>query len=300
MSGGRASPDRASPPIRSARRSAGAASHTHRPPRRISFREAAASTAPPPGLRTIGRPTAPGGDGASTGFTRNLGTDLRNDHPISLTYNSLLATRDGELRPVDGAQRWPPGSGSVVGDTTTTMRWIAAAAPADVFHAYVAANCWQILANHPDVDGRRIGIVGHSYGGKWAMFASCLYDKFACAAYSDPGIVFDEARPNVNYWEPWYIGWQAGFTRRPGVPSQDNPRTGPYKMLYESGRDLHELLALMAPRPLLVSGGAEDTPQRWTALNHVVAVNRLLGLENRVAMTHRPGHNPTEQSNEQV
>jgi hypothetical protein len=104
----------------------------------------------------------------------------------------------------------------------------------------------------------------------------------------------------VNYWEPWYIGWQAGFTRRPGVPSQDNPRTGPYKTLYESGRDLHELLALMAPRPLLVSGGAEDTPQRWTALNHVVAVNRLLGLENRVAMTNRPGHNPTEQSNEQV
>ena len=27
----------------------------------------------------------------------------------------------------------------------------------------------------------RIGIVGHSYGGKWALFASCLYDKFACA-----------------------------------------------------------------------------------------------------------------------
>ncbi|MCX9156992.1 citrate transporter [Niveibacterium sp. 24ML] len=31
------------------------------------------------------------------------------------------------------------GSGSVVGDTTTTMMWIAGVAPADVLHAYVAA-----------------------------------------------------------------------------------------------------------------------------------------------------------------
>jgi Na+/H+ antiporter NhaD/arsenite permease-like protein len=31
------------------------------------------------------------------------------------------------------------GSGSVVGDTTTTMMWIAGVAPAEVFHAYVAA-----------------------------------------------------------------------------------------------------------------------------------------------------------------
>lgn len=31
------------------------------------------------------------------------------------------------------------GSGSVVGDTTTTMMWIAGVAPPDVFHAYVAA-----------------------------------------------------------------------------------------------------------------------------------------------------------------
>jgi hypothetical protein len=31
-----------------------------------------------------------------------------------------------------------------------------------------------------------------------------------------------------------------------------------------------------------------------------VAVNRLLGLENRVAMTNRPAHSPTAESNEQI
>ena len=51
--------------------------------------------------------------------------------------------------------------------------------------AYAAANAWYALASRPEVDSKRIGIVGHSYGGKWAMFASCLFDKFACAAWSD-------------------------------------------------------------------------------------------------------------------
>ena len=32
-----------------------------------------------------------------TGFTRNLGTDLSNDHPISFTYNDALAVQDTEL-----------------------------------------------------------------------------------------------------------------------------------------------------------------------------------------------------------
>ena len=57
----------------------------------------------------------PAGEGVTSGFTRFLGTDLRNDHPISVTYSSALAARDGELRPVDAAQRWPAGSGSVIG-----------------------------------------------------------------------------------------------------------------------------------------------------------------------------------------
>lgn len=166
--------------------------------------------------------------------------------------------------------------------------------------AYTAANMYNALANMKFVDPKRVGITGHSYGGKWSMFASCLYEKFACAAWSDPGIVFDESRANVNYWEPWYIGWQPGQQRERGTVTPQRPRTGPYKQLMEMGRDLHELHALMAPRPFLVSGGAEDQPERWKALNHAIAVNKLLGYRNRVAMTNRPTHAPTAESNEQL
>ena len=166
--------------------------------------------------------------------------------------------------------------------------------------AYIAANCAQALADLPEVDAKRIGVVGHSYGGKWAMFASCLSEKFACAVWSDPGIVFDEKRPSVNYWDPWYLGAQPGPPRPAGLPDESHPRTGAYRTLIEKGMDLTELHALMAPRPFLVSGGAEDTPARWPALNHAIAVNRLLGYRDRVGMSNRPKHDPTVESNEQI
>lgn len=46
--------------------------------------------------------TMPPGAGVDTGFTRNLGVNLTNDHPISFTYDAQLASDDGELRVPDG------------------------------------------------------------------------------------------------------------------------------------------------------------------------------------------------------
>ncbi len=168
--------------------------------------------------------------------------------------------------------------------------------------AYAAANAWNVLANTEGVDSTRIAIAGHSYGGKWAMFASCLYDKFACGVWSDPGIVFDETKGSgVNYWEPWYLGyypppWENTW-RKTGMI--ENAK-GLYPKLKQEGYDLHELHALMAPRPFLVSGGSGDQPVRWTSLNHTIAVNKLLGYKNRVAMTNRKEHSPNKESNEQM
>ena len=109
------------------------------------------------------------------------------------------------------------------------------------------------------------------------MFASCLYDKFACAAWSDPGIVFDETkRGYINYWEPLYLVYypppwkdtwnKNGYTKAKGI----------YSQLRKNGHDLHEIRALMAPRPFLVSGGFSDGPERWIPLNHTILINRIL------------------------
>ena len=168
--------------------------------------------------------------------------------------------------------------------------------------AYTAANCNTVLAGLPEVDPTRIGVIGHSFGGKWAMFASCLDERFAAAVWCDPGIVWNERDPNANYWEPWYLGFDAslGKQREEGVVSADRPRTGAYKRLLEEGHDMNELHALMAPRPFLVSGGAQDSLDHWPALNHAIALYKFLGLENRVGMTIRDGHTPTPLSNAQV
>lgn len=180
--------------------------------------------------------------------------------------------------------------------------------------AYLAANAHRFLTKRPDVIADRIGIVGHSFGGKWSLFASCLYEPFACAVWSDPGIVFDERNRrkenpggSVNYWDVWYLGFELGKiadSKNPGpfrkLPSEGQARTGAYKQLVEGNHDLVELHALMAPRPFLVSGGTADMPERWPALNHAIAANRLLGYENRVAMTNRKEHGPSEADNEQV
>ncbi len=180
--------------------------------------------------------------------------------------------------------------------------------------AYAAANAHTVLAQRPEVMADRIGIVGHSFGGKWAMMASCLYDKFACAVWSDPGILFDERdrrkqnpSGSVNYWDVWYLGFELGKVADPKnvggfrkLPSEGQLRTGAYKLLVEGGHDLLELHALMAPRPFLVSGGTADLPERWPALNHAIAVNKLLGHDHRVAMTNREPHGPTVEANEQV
>ena len=66
-----------------------------------------------------------------------------------------------------------------------------------------------------EVDPGRIGIVGHSYGGKWALFAGALYERFAAVGVVGPrDRVRREARPNVNYWEPWYLGASPARSRR--------------------------------------------------------------------------------------
>ena len=190
--------------------------------------------------------------------------------------------------------------GTPAGDARTPDRGAVTSQPLS-YYAYVAANCWTALAALNDVDPARIGIVGHSYGGKWSMFGGAFWDKYAAVATSDPGIVFDETRTNVNYWEPWYLGFDPRRARpEAGLPTPANPAGGAYRVLREQGRDRHEVHALIAPRPFFVSGGAEDPPSRWVALNHLVAVNRVLGHTDRVGMSNRATHDPTPESNAQI
>jgi Na+/H+ antiporter NhaD/arsenite permease-like protein len=81
------------------------------------------------------------------------------------------------------------GSGSVVGDTTTTMMWIAGKSPLDVLHAYVGAiACFAVFAI-PAARAQQhyCKILKHDVGGivvDWARFAIVVF-MLVCAIGSN-------------------------------------------------------------------------------------------------------------------
>jgi hypothetical protein len=65
------------------------------------------------------------GSGATTGYTRNLGIDLSNDHPISFNYESSTSPMLGGIGGTDGELRAPPvmdGAKTVVGNRTASVK----------------------------------------------------------------------------------------------------------------------------------------------------------------------------------
>jgi len=127
----------------------------------------------------------------------------------------------------------------------------------------------------PAIDARRVALQGHSRWGKTALLAAALDPRWALAYVSCSGAMgaslekrdFGETIDNVAEASEYH--WMAGnFLRFAG--HWDAMPT-----------DAHELLALVAPRPVFITGGTDDawTDARGTFLAGVGAspVYELLG-----------------------
>ena len=124
------------------------------------------------------------------------------------------------------------------------------------------------LASLPAVDADRIGALGHSLGAKEVLFAAALDERYKVAVFSEGGI----GLKFTNWDAPWYLGpavRQAGFAG-----------------------ELHEVLALIAPRGfLLLAGESADGDRSWPFIDAARPVYRLLGAERNVGwLNHRQGH----------
>jgi len=130
------------------------------------------------------------------------------------------------------------------------------------------------LYTQPDVDRERIAIMGHSLGGKMALYAGALDDRIAVTVASEPGIGFSSS----NYEDFWYWG--------------DRLATLP------AGTDQHELLAIMAPRPfLLIAGDNADKDSSWNYIEAARPYYARAGDAERIGMlNHRTGHTPTPEA----
>lgn len=126
----------------------------------------------------------------------------------------------------------------------------------------------------PDADANRIGIIGHSLGGKMALYAAALEPRIHATVSSELGVGFKFS----NYEDYWYLG--------------DKILTAP------AGTDQHELIALLAPRPFLLIGGDEyDKKESWYYINAARAVYDLLGSRQNIGyFNHHTGHTPSAQA----
>ncbi len=126
----------------------------------------------------------------------------------------------------------------------------------------------------PGADPQRIAIMGHSLGGKMALYAAALDTRIKATVSSELGMGFRMS----NYEDYWYLG--------------EKLATAP------AGTDQHELLALIAPRPFLLIGGDEyDKADSWHYINAAKPVYKLLGAPDAIGyLNHGKGHTPTPDS----
>jgi len=126
----------------------------------------------------------------------------------------------------------------------------------------------------PEVDRNRIGMIGHSLGGKMTLYAAAMDDRVTVAVSSEPGIGLSFS----NYDDYWYFG---EFIHK-----------------WDRATDHHELLAMVAPRPFLLIGGDDsDKDQSWYYINAARKVYSLFGDPRRISyFNHRKGHTPTPEA----
>lgn len=147
----------------------------------------------------------------------------------------------------------PPGMAADAGDAPATiMIW-----------AWTFSRMMDYLVTDKDIDARRIAVVGHSRNGKTALLAAAMDERIAMAIPSQAGcggtapnrVTPELSAPQANgrltvetvgvinkSFAHWFCG---NFKPFGGAPE---------KLPF----DQHELIALCAPRPVLVSCAVED------------------------------------------
>jgi pimeloyl-ACP methyl ester carboxylesterase len=137
--------------------------------------------------------------------------------------------------------------------------------------------CVDFLRSLPEVDGERIGAIGHSLGGHNSMFLAVFDDRVKCVVSSCGFCSFPR------YMKGDLTGWSHdGYMPRIRTEFGRDPAKMPF--------DFTEVVAALAPRPFLACAPVGDTNFDIQGVKDCLAAARpvydLLGADDHLKAVH--------------
>lgn len=123
------------------------------------------------------------------------------------------------------------------------------------------------LSGDPRVDSARIGIAGHSLGGKMAFYTGCLDERVKAILASDFGIGWDQ----TNWSDVWYWGDKVA-------------------VLKKAGFEHSQLLTLSGAKPFMLLAGQYDNEESGEIMHRAEGYGNH--PEKLVLLNHASGHRP--------
>jgi dienelactone hydrolase len=124
-----------------------------------------------------------------------------------------------------------------------------------------ASRCVDYLETVPQADPKKIGCIGFSLGAKEVLYALAFEPRYRAGVFNEGGIGLRMS----NWTDAWYLTAKM----KAHIPTAEH----------------HQVLALVAPRPLLLmGGGSADGDASWAFIREVLPVYQLYGARERIGL----------------